>query len=118
MTALLLFLISITGGICVTCSHSPLLLLGILGAETLFVLKFPAFREAEKVWAFVFFSGTMLPVHMCWLYPAIITMFAADAYFAVFLFLIIFGCFSAELLLFLFFIHYYLEYRRKHRPEG
>lgn len=117
MTALILFLISVSGGMCAAFMHSPLLLLGILGAETLFVLKCPICRGAEKVWAFAFFSGTMLPFHFCWLYPAAITMFADDAYFAVFIFLIMFGCFSAELLLFLFFIHYFLEYRRRHRPS-
>ena len=116
MFAVILFIASVAGGICACMTQSPILLLGLLVLEMAFVQTVPACRGYETIWEFVLFSGTMLPVHLFWLFPLIVSSDTFDAYGIATVFMILYGLFSVELLLVLFLTRSISRYRKKCRP--
>ena len=117
MFAVILFIASVAGGICACMTQSPFLLLGLLVLEMAFVQTVPACRGYETIWEFVFFSGTMLPVHLFWLFPLIVSSDTFDAYGIATVFMILYGLFSVELLLVLFLTRSISRHRKKRRKQ-
>lgn len=117
MFAVILFIASVAGGICACMTRSPILLLGLLVLEMAFVQTVPACRGYETIWEFVFFSGTMLPVHLFWFFPLIVSSDTFDAYGIATVFMILYGLFSVELLLVLFLTRSISRHRKKRRKQ-
>lgn len=117
MFAVILFIASVVCGIGVCMIRSLVLLFAILILEMAFVQTVPACQGYEKVWAFAFFSGSMVPVHLFWFFPSVISLGTFDAYDIATAFMILYVLFSVELLLVIFLTHYIAGHRRKHRAE-
>lgn len=113
MFAAILFTASVAGGMAASMTRSLLLLIGILLLEAAFVMTVPACRGYEQVWGFIFYCGTMIPAHLFWFLPAVISTGDYDAFDIATAVMIFYGLFSVELLLLVFVLHRAGEYRRK-----
>lgn len=113
MFAAILFTASVAGGIAACMTRSILLLLLILLLEAAFIMSVPACRGYEMVWGFILFCGTMIPAHLFWFFPAIISAGEPGAFEIATIIVIFYGLFSVELLLLVFILHRAAEFRRK-----
>lgn len=115
MFAVFLFIASVVCGIGVCMARSLVLLFVILVLQMSFVQTVPACRGYEKVWAFALFSGSMVPVHLLWFFPSVISIGVFDAYDVATAFMVLYVLFSVELFLVLFLTHCIARHRRKYR---
>lgn len=115
MFAVFLFIASVVCGIGVCMARSLVLLFVILVSQMSFVQTVPACRGYEKVWEFALFSGSMVPVHLLWFFPSIISLSVFDAYGVATVFMVLYVLFSVELFLVLFLTHCIARHRRKNR---
>ena len=117
MFAATLFSASVAGGIAACTTRSILLLLVILLLEAAFIMSVPACRGYETVWGFILFCGTMIPAHLFWFFPAVISTGKPGAFEIATVIMIFYGLFSIELLLLVFVLHKAAEFRRRRGPE-
>ncbi len=115
MFAVILFIASVVCGIGTCMTQSRMLLFAILVLEMSFVQTVPACRGYEKVWVFALFSGSMVPVHLFWFFPSVISLSTFDAYGIATVFMILYVLFSVELLLVLFLTHFIAGHQRKRK---
>lgn len=117
----IVFALSILGGIGVAAVRFMPFLFLILALETAFVLQMPCCRNFETVWEFVLFCGTMVPVHLFWIYPAAVDFagveMGGDAYEMAYVFLITFSIFSAEMLITLLFVRKIVKRKNRKRQR-
>ena len=117
----IVFALSILGGIGISAARFAPFLFLILALETAFVVQMPCCRNFETVWEFVLFCGTMVPVHLFWLYPVAFDIYGSeirnDAYGMAYVFLITFCVFSAELLAVLLFVRRIVKRKRRKDKE-
>lgn len=110
----IVFALSILGGIGTSAVRFVPFLFLILALETAFVVQMPCCRNFETVWEFVLFCGTMVPVHLFWLYPVAVDLYGSnDAYGMAYVFLITFCVFSAEMLTALLFVRKMVKMKKR-----